>query len=57
MFNFSEKPFSTAIIDFFNGIVEDEINLHIQRSCVKTLDIINTHNIELELKRNNAIIL
>jgi hypothetical protein len=57
MFNFSEKPFSTAIIDFFNGIVKDEINLDIQSSCEKTLNIINTQSIELELKRNNPIIL
>jgi|9_EtaG_2_1085328.scaffolds.fasta_scaffold34585_1 hypothetical protein len=56
MFNFSQLPFSTGLVLFFNGRT-DEIILHTKTSESNTLGVIQTNNIVLEIKRNNPIIL
>lgn len=57
MFNFSQLPFSTALVLFFNGGVIDEIILNTRRSEDNTLDIKQVNNIVLQVKRSNPIIL
>ena len=57
MFNFSQLPFSTGLVLFFNGRTTDEIRLNTKRSENNTLDIIQTNNIVLQINRNNPIIL
>jgi hypothetical protein len=57
MFNFSQLPFSTGLVLFFNGGVTDEIKLETRQSEHQTLDIKQVNNIVLEIKRTNPIIL
>ena len=56
MFNFSQTPFSVAILDFFNGKIVD-INISLKNKNTHTLSIVKTKDIVLELKRHNPIIL
>jgi hypothetical protein len=57
MFNFSQLPFSTALVLFFNGGVTDEIILNTRRNEDNILDIKQVNNIVLQVKRTNPIIL
>lgn len=57
MFCFSQFPFSTFIFDYFNGIITDSIILEINTNNTKLLDITKTHNIILQIKRQQSKLL
>jgi hypothetical protein len=57
MFNFSQLPFSTALVLFFNGGITDEIILNTRQSEDNILGIKQVKNITLQVKRTNPIIL
>ncbi len=56
MFIFSQFPFSTGLMDFFNGKIVN-LNVSLKKTKSHTLSIIKTQDIILELKRQNPTIL
>jgi len=56
MFIFSQFPFSTGLMDFFNGGIVT-LNVSLKSTKAHTLNIIKTKDIILELKRQNPAIL
>tara|TARA_B100000902_G_C27216699_1_gene867392 strand:- start:564 stop:743 length:180 start_codon:yes stop_codon:yes gene_type:complete len=57
MFNFSEFPFSTGLVHFFNGDVSDGIILNIVQKEQNFLGIQKVNNIILNIQKNNPTIL
>lgn len=56
MFNFSQLPLSTAIVNFSNGILRN-INLKTKKQKTQSLSIIKTHYITLRVQTSTPIIL
>jgi hypothetical protein len=56
MFIFSQFPFSTGLMDFFNGSIIP-LDISLKSTKTHTLNIIKTQDIILELKRQNPAIL
>lgn len=56
MFIFSQFPFSTGLMNFFNGGIIP-LNISLKSTKTHTLNIIKTQDIILQLKRQNPTIL